>query len=123
MFVYAFLITFMFLLSGYYKVVGFDKTVNNFMKNTNFNLTTSKLAIIGAALLQLTCSVIIMYEAYFETGTYRKHAYYACYALAFFTVLATLIYHFPPSGMKYYAFISNVTTFGALLLLANQFKD
>lgn len=108
----------MFLLSGINKLQDFGNTVNGFMGKTGLTVGIAQIAIIAAAMLQLSGSSIIMYESYNQTSKYSKMA---CYGLAAFIVAATLIYHFPPTGSAYYPFISNVTTFGALLLLAEQF--
>ena len=40
-----------------------------------------------------------------------------------FTVVATLIYHFPPTGGEYYAFMKNLTATGSLLLLSTLFLN
>ena len=42
--------------------------------------------------------------------------------LIIFTILATYLYHFPPSDKEYYPFMSNVTTIGGLSLLAYVLK-
>lgn len=116
------LITIMFLISGIYKFQGFDATINGFAGKTGLDVSISTIAIAMAAVLQITAPLVIMYEAYYKTGKYRKYAQLSCYGLAGFTVMATLIYHYPPTGNTYYPFISNVTTFGALLLLAEHFE-
>ena len=121
MIIYSALITVMFLLSGVYKLQGFEETIKGFIVKTGFNKNVSTIAIIGAALLQIVGPLIIMHESHFKTGKYRKYARFACFSLAVFTVAATLIYHYPPIGKNYYPFISNLTTFGALLLLAKDF--
>lgn len=123
MILYAFLITIMFLLSGIHKFQDFKSTVNGFMNKTGSNNNVSTLAILFAMVLQIAASSIIMYESYYDTGKYRKIAKFSCFALAGFTIGATLIYHYPPTGKTYYPFISNVTTFGALLLLAKNFEN
>ena len=79
-----------------------------------------QFAILIALLLQIVGSAIILYSAY--TEEYEEYAYYSAIALAGFTVLATLIYYYPPTGKNYYPVLSNTATFGALLLLALQFK-
>ena len=122
MILYSALITIMFLLSGIFKLQGFEETVKGFMSKTGLEKNISTIAITGAALLQIAAPLIIMHESYFKTGKYRKYAKLACFALAIFTVAATLVYHYPPTGRTYYPFISNVTTFGALLLLAEDFN-
>ena len=52
---------------------------------------------------------------------YNNLAYCSSIGLAIFTALATLIYHFPPSGGQYYAFMKNLTATGSLLLLSTLF--
>jgi hypothetical protein len=111
----------MFLLSGLYKIRDFQPTINGFINKTNLSQNLSTIAISGAAILQIAASAIILYESFEGKGTYRMEAMYSAYALAVFTVLATIVYYFPPYGRNYYPFISNVTTFGALLLLARAF--
>ena len=122
MILYTSLITIMFLLSGIHKFQGFDTTVKGFMGITGLNQRISHIAILCAALLQIIAPLLIMYESYTNTGKYRNYAKLSCFALAIFTVAATLIYHYPPTGKTYYPFISNVTAFGSLLLLAEQFS-
>ena len=50
-------------------------------------------------------------------------AYFSSVGLAGFTVLATLIYHFPPTGGEYYAFMKNLTATGSLMLLSTLFLN
>jgi uncharacterized membrane protein YphA (DoxX/SURF4 family) len=52
---------------------------------------------------------------------YNSLAYYSSVGLAVFTVLATLIYHFPPFGSEYYAFMKNLTATGGLMVLSTLF--
>jgi len=122
MILYSGLITFMFLISGLYKIRDFQPTVAGFIVKTGVSDNIAIIAIACAALLQIVTSVIIMYESLEGKGNYKEAAMYSAYALAVFTVLATLVYYFPPYGRNYYPFISNVTTFGALLLLAHNFS-
>lgn len=128
----SFLVTIMFLLSGIYKVIDFDPTVTGLMDklqqvwNISLNTQVAKVAIVIAAIIQIVCPMIIMWTwtwTWTSSGhsDLSKKAKWACLTLAGFTVGATLIYHFPPYGRTYYPFMSNVTTFGALLLLANSF--
>jgi len=110
-------------LSGINKIITFEATVNSFKKRFIQDLPQNfyVLAIILVIILEIFAPLKIMYSLH--TKKYRKYAYYSCLALAVFTVLAILIYHFPPEGAKYYPFMSNVTSFGALLLLSTYFKD
>lgn len=77
--------------------------------------------IIFAGLWELVSVVSIAYSEYKGTG-YLTYGKYGCISLMVFTVMATVLFYFPPDvPMKYYPFISNVNTLGGLLLLANKF--
>lgn len=115
------LITLMFFLSGIDKIVNFYPTVNGFVGKTGVPETLAVIMIAMAALLQICAPVSIIYST--VTGKYVTVAKAACFALALFTVAATLVYHFPPYGRTYYPFISNVTTLGALLLVAKTLEE
>ena len=115
------LMTLMFFISGIQKVFKIDKVTtglqNRFpIKTLPFNFF--RFSIVCVILLQILAPVVIVYSVAFD-ASYRKIASLAAVALAIFTVLATLLYHFPPKGKEYYPFISNVTTTGGLLLLAH----
>lgn len=119
------LTTVMFFLSGAQKVRNIDKVATGLqkrfpIKSLPFNFF--RASIVGVILLQILAPVLIVYSIAFD-ASYRKLASIASVALAIFTVLATLLYHFPPKGKEYYPFISNVTTTGGLLLLAHVLNN
>jgi len=112
----------MYFLSGINKAIHFSDTVNGFQELFFFSKLPSifyNLAISGVVLLEIVAPIIIMFSLY--TNTYNEYAYYSSIGLAVFTILATLIYHFPPKGGQYYAFMKNLTATGSLLLLSTQF--
>jgi uncharacterized membrane protein YphA (DoxX/SURF4 family) len=112
----------MFILSGYSKlqdIKGNAKFLQNKVKlDLPFNIYI--IAILVVIFLQIVGSQMILYSAYTNKNTQR--AYYSSIALAGFTVLATLIFHMPPTGDNYYTVTRNVSITGALLLLADRFK-
>lgn len=73
---------------------------------------------VSSCMLVLTSSTIVYSSV---TKRSRKWAMYSALYLVAFTVLATLLYHWPPTGSRYYPFVSNVTACGGLLLLATRF--
>jgi uncharacterized membrane protein YphA (DoxX/SURF4 family) len=117
------LILFMFIVSGINKIRDFTNVAEGLQKRVKIDVpfVLYQFAILMALLLQIVGSSVIIYSAY--TGEFEKYAYYSSIALAGFTILATLVYHYPPVGKNYYPVLSNITTFGALLLLATQFKE
>ena len=116
-------ITFMYFMSGLQKLIDINKVSLGLLKRLNIKapLVLYKLAIIAVILIEIICSINIVYASL--NNKYRKVGVYSAYILAAFTILVTLIYHFPPYGHTYYAFISNVTSLGALLLTAYVLKN
>jgi uncharacterized membrane protein YphA (DoxX/SURF4 family) len=119
------LITAMFFLSGFHKLINFDKTVNNFKGkisyalniNQNINEYIYNYIIYAVIVLEILAPVIIVY--YHTTGKFRIFSNYAVYGLIFFTILATLLYH-PLNINDYYKsipFWANISLIGGLLLL------
>jgi uncharacterized membrane protein YphA (DoxX/SURF4 family) len=87
-----------------------------FMDKTHLPLILSKLIIIGVILLEIIAPFIISLSAL--TNSIKKiYTQIAILSLIVFTILATLIYHFPPYGGNYYSFMSNLSTIGGLMLL------
>lgn len=120
--VYAFMILLMYFLAGVNKARNFSQTVSGFknmfflkkLPNVFYNL-----AIFLVIVLEILAPIVIMYSLH--TNLYSDLAYYSSVGLAIFTVLATLIYHFPPVGGEYYAFMKNLTATGSLMLLSTFF--
>lgn len=120
--IYASLIVLMYILAGINKIRTFDATVKSLEKHFFIKVPLEMFYIISVILviiLQIVGSLLIIYSMY--TKKYEKYAYYACIGLAIFTILATLLYHFPPQKGKYYPFVSNITALGGLLLLSSYF--
>ena len=121
-FIYAFMIVLMYFLAGINKARNFSGTVSGF-KNMFFLKKLPnifyQIAIIMVIILEIVAPIIILYSL--QTNMYNDLAYYSSIGLAVFTVLATLIYHFPPVGGEYYAFMKNLTATGSLMLLSTLF--
>lgn len=116
------MILLMYFLAGINKAKNFSSTVTGF-KNMFFmkklpNLFY-QLAIFLVIVLEILAPIIILYSL--QTNTYIDLAYFSSVGLAGFTILATIIYHFPPTGGEYYAFMKNLTATGSLLLLSTLF--
>lgn len=118
LFLVKILTTIMFLISGIYKIIDPTLSMKKLANCKLVNLQNSKFLlaiIILAGLWEIIASTFIYIGS-------KKQQVNGCYALAVFTVLATLLCHFPPVGFTYYPFISNVTTLGGLLCLAKLIK-
>ncbi len=111
------LVTLLFLLSGIHKsqnITSTSKYLQNKLKlNVDFNLY--KLAIIFVIVIQILCPLIILYHI--NTKKYKTYAKLSVDLLILFTIVATLIFHYPPVGKDYYSFMSNLSTIGGLMLI------
>lgn len=124
----SFLLLIMYFLSGISKYRHFSSTVSSYKQKVEVFKLFGKiklpmlffnLSIIVVILLEIIMPVIVMYSLYF--GTLNKEAFYLTLALAIFNILATILYHYPPVGSEYYAFMKNVSSLGGILLLSTFF--
>jgi len=108
----------MFAISGVEKIQNFDSTVSSVGdKLTRISSQDIiKGIVIAVIILEILAPLIIAFSVLTERA--KTLAVLSALGLAIFTAIATYLYHFPPTGKAYYPFISNVTTFGCMLLIA-----
>jgi uncharacterized membrane protein YphA (DoxX/SURF4 family) len=114
-------ITLLFFVSGFQKIKDFMKVVKGFMNKTKIPLLLSKIIISVVILLEIVAPFIIALYSYNSNPKLYTYTKLSLLGLILFTILATLIYHFPPTGSNYYSFMSNLSTLGGLLLLYQHF--
>ena len=107
----------MFIYSGFNKIVRFNKKVNNLSKKTGLPYLVNQFGVIGVILLELIGSFIILYY-FFGGNINKKLVKKVCELYLLFLIVVTLLYH-PPTD-KIIPFLSNVTTFGGMLLIYNS---
>jgi uncharacterized membrane protein YphA (DoxX/SURF4 family) len=114
------MILLMYFLAGINKVLNFNSTVlglkSKLLRN-KLPLIIYKFIIFLVIVLEICAPILILTSV--QTNKYNLEAYYSCVTLGLFTILATILYHFPPYGANYYAFMKNLTATGALFLLSN----
>ena len=114
----------MFLISGVNKIFNFNGAVDSLKQKIQYELSDNlyKLAIVVVILLEIIAPILII--NYSMNGTHKKEAYYSAISLIIFTIVATIIYHFPDftNYKKSLAFWANVSLLGGLLLLAKTIK-
>lgn len=122
---YVLMIVLMYFLSGINKLNNFTETVDKFKSKLDslLKLDTARLPIMvyqiiiaGVILLEIVAPIVIVVAV--QQNKYKSSARYCSIGLAIFTIVATLMYHFPPTGGTYYAFMKNLTATGALLLIS-----
>lgn len=77
------------------------------------------ITICGVIILLFFGSLIILYSLY--TNMYQEYAYIATIGLATFTALTILIFHFPTDKSEIISFMKNLSIFGGLMLLSQEF--
>lgn len=110
-------LTLMFFLSGFKKITAFSSTAKGLVTKTNVPFTLAKILIVGVILLEIIAPGIIVFYAYSLSPALLVYAKLSIIGLILFTILATVLYHFPPTGANYYSFLSNLSTLGGLMLL------
>lgn len=114
-------ITLLFFLSGFHKINDFANTVQGLMKKTTFPLLLAQIIICGVILLEIVAPFIISLYSYNSNPELYTYTKLSIIGLIVFTILATVLYHFPPFGSNYYPVMSNLSTLGGLLLLYGHF--
>jgi len=114
-------ITLLFFISGFHKIKDFMKVVKGFMNKIKVPLSLAKIIISGVILLEIIAPLIISLYSYNANPNLYTYSKLSLLGLIVFTILATLLYHFPPFGANYYSFMSNLSTLGGLLLLYQHF--
>ena len=106
----------MFIYSGLNKIISFEDKVITLKKKTNLIYPINELGMIGVILLEIVGSLLILY--YFFGGKINKEIIKKiCYIYFAFLIVVTFLYH--PPHKKIIPFLSNLTTFGGLLLIYN----
>ena len=118
LFIPSVLVTLMFFLSGFEKIYFFGKSTAKFSKKMGLPLALAQLIIIGVIILEIAAPSIIAAYTYSKNASLVPYFKLSVGALMAFTILATIMYHNPfKSKEKYYAFMSNVSTFGGLFAI------
>jgi uncharacterized membrane protein YphA (DoxX/SURF4 family) len=112
----------MFIISGINKIFTFNGAVDSLKQKLQYELSDNlyKLAIVIVILLEIIAPILVI--NYSINGTYKRESYYSVICLIIFTIVATIIYHFPDftNYRKSVAFWANVSLLGGLLLLAKN---
>ena len=105
----------MFVYSGFMKIFNFDKKVNVLGVKTKLPKIFNIIGMIGVIILEIIGSIILVINALNENLIHKKivEGIYILYLL--FLVVVTFLYHPPSSHMI--PFLSNLTTFGAMMYI------
>jgi len=78
-----------------------------------------ELSILGVIILLLTAPTVLVYAVF--NPSYNLYAKYSCYSLIIFTILATLLFHFPTDPSQRINFMKNLSIIGGFLALSMLF--
>ena len=112
------LLLLLYLFSGVSKILNFNNTVNGLHEKIVFNkmpLIVSRLAILCAIIILIVAPLIILYND-FQQKTQMIYKLSGI-ALIIFTILATLLYHFPTEEGQLHHFLKNTSIIGGLIIL------
>ena len=111
----------MFVYSGVMKVMGFSKKTKGLSKKTGFPYPINELGMLGVILLEVVGSLIIVSyfwdQDIFGIRLEKKYMQYLLQIYLLFLIVVTFLYHPPTEQLTH--FLSNMTTFGGLLLIYN----
>ena len=112
----AILLLFIFIVAGVGKITNFTDTATGMKNMTNLKFLPNiffKFAIFMAVLIEIGASLIVIGNIFNLTS--NKLAKYSIISLIIFTILATLIYHFPTNPGQKNPFMKNVAIIGGLI--------
>ena len=112
----------MFVYSGVMKITGFAKKTKGLSKKTGLPYPINELGMLGVILLEVVGSLIIIsyfwgLKDIFGIRLEKEYMEYLVKIYLLFLIVVTFLYH-PPTD-KLIPFLSNITTFGGLLLIYN----
>ena len=112
----------MFVYSGVMKITGFAKKTKGLSKKTGFPYPINELGMLGVILLEVVGSLIIVFYFWGQKDIFgirleKEYMEYLVKIYLLFLIVVTFLYH-PPTE-QLIPFLSNVTTFGGLLLIYN----
>ena len=116
------LMNLLFFMSAINKIKNFSSTVaalKNVFWIKNLPIYFFQLAIIGAIALLITAPSIMLYSVF--NPSFNEYAKFSCYGLIFFTILASLLFHFPTNPKEIINFMKNTAIIGGFLALSDNF--
>ena len=115
----SFMLLLIYFIAGLNKIPNITNVSKGLQTKIKFPIILCKICILFVIILEIFAPLIIMYSLLY--GNYNKISYIATMFLVIFTIVATLMYHFPTQPNQYYFFIKNISIIGGLILLSNYF--
>ena len=116
------LINFLYLMSAYGKINNFEATSKGLKKIfwiKGLPLWFFKFTIFCVIILLIAAPCVMLYSLYDKK--YKYYGKLSIYALILFTILATLLYHFPTDPSERINFLKNLSIIGGFFALSMHF--
>ena len=116
----AILLNLIFFVSGCNKaqnLKGVAQGLHNKIPLLHKNLC--HLAIIGVVILEVLAPIFILTAIF---GYYKFLGFYSCYAIIIFTILATILYHYPNKKENFHPFMRNIAIIGGFIALSKHLQ-
>ncbi len=116
----VFMISWLFVVSGYNKIIDFNDNVIGLQSKMLFNslpLILSQLAIIVAVILELASPILMLYGIIQND---KRFIVAGAIGLMIFTILANIFYHPLNDKAQVMPFIKNTSIVGGLLYIATM---
>lgn len=107
----------MFVIAGFDKITNHDDSVRRLTSKIGGDKSLSSVLIWLTAVFEILAPLVILW--WLITGTGGLFAIATALSLAIFTVIVTFLFYGLPNKSNKWPFWSNVTTTGALLLIAD----
>lgn len=111
-----------FFMAGINKIGGFNGTVSGLEKKLSFNIFPKiifQLIIAGVIIVEILAPILMtMGTTNMLNNNYGK---LGIFSLLIFTILATVLYHFPSNKAQFMPFLKNLAIIGGLWALSNSY--
>jgi len=112
----ALLLTCIFFIAGISKIKAIKENSNGLAEKPFFrlmhrNIITSIIWLV--VVIEIVCPILIIYGLL--NPSYKNIASISTLILIVFSIIATMVYHYPPKKLEYYFFIKNVAIIGGLI--------
>ena len=108
-----------YFLSGIKKIGNIDGTAHMISQKIPSLVEWSGLITLLIIAFEILAPILIVYAA--VTGDHTFYAYASALALTVFTLVATAMFYFPPTGDNMSVFLLHISLAGAMYLVARTF--
>ena len=112
----------LFVMAGINKIKSFSPTVSGLQSKLSILSFLPplffQLVIVAVILIEIVCPLMIVFACFNQK--FKLLAKCACFILLWFTVLATLLYHFPTNEGQAMPFLKNLAIIGGLWCHCNS---